>query len=241
MPISNIDPKRALEYLKKRGKKLLTSEEWDNLFNKSHDTAFTIAKVMSADILQMFFDLIEKAKNEGWTLEDFQKEAQSVAEKAGWTGNIKHRLKIIYKTNLGVAFAKGKYEEQKLLAEKGLRPYLKYLPSTSEEQNPLHKVFYNKVFRFDDPIWNIILPPSRFGCECSVRSVSQKEVDESKIKVERGTKVLLDIAKDPILRKELKAHNKSRINVLGTYKPKLDGYNVEISNQLKLNLKVLNE
>jgi len=235
-----VPPEKALEWLKKRGDKLKLTVNWDDLNSEAHNKSFTVAKVLTADLLQNFYNLVEKAKSEGWSLEKFQEEALPYAEQTGWTGNKLHRLRIIYNTNMMTAYARGKYQQQSLLAKNGLYPYLEYLPSSSEEPNPLHKKFYGLVLKFDDPFWNSFYPPSRFGCQCSTRSVSQKEIDDRKLNIVNGNDLIQSILKDPQLSKYYELENKSKLNVLKAWKPATNIYVRGIKQQLEkfLNSKV---
>lgn len=219
-----LPPEKALAWLKERGKNLKTTVSWDDLDSSSHDKAFTVAKVMTADLLQEFYNLTEKAKSEGWSMQKFQDEALPSAERAGWSGNKLHRLRVIYNTNMMMAYSQGKYQQQALLADQGLYPYLEYMPSTSEEPNPVHKHFYNMILRFDDPFWKRHFPPSRHGCQCSTRSVSQKEVDKRGLEIVKGDDLIKQITSDPLLNQYYEAESKSRLNPLETWKPKTDVY-----------------
>ena len=61
-----LPPERALEWLKQRGKNLKVSTNWDEMNSVAHDNAFTVSKVMSANLLQDIYNHVEKAKSEGW-------------------------------------------------------------------------------------------------------------------------------------------------------------------------------
>jgi SPP1 gp7 family putative phage head morphogenesis protein len=164
-----LPPERALEWLKKRGKNLKLTTDWDELDSEAHDKAFTVAKVMNADILQLIYDYVERAKTEGWTLKDFQSKLINRVQAAGWTGATPSRLKVIYDTNMQIAYAHGKYRQQKLIAH--IYPYWKYTQIERPTKRHNHSLLHNKMFRHDDPIWDLIYPPSGFGCKCSVTPI----------------------------------------------------------------------
>lgn len=228
-----LPPERALGWLKKRGEDLKVTVDWNQMDSFAHSRSFTVAKVMTADLLQDFYNLVEKAKRDGWSVEKFQKEALPFAEKAGWTGNNLHRLKTIYTTNMMTSYAQGKYKQQALLFEQGLYPYLEYRPSTSDEPNPLHKKFYGLILKFDDPFWDIFYPPSRFGCQCGVRSVSQKEFDKKNMKLVNGNDLIEEILKDEKLKKYYELESKGRLNVLKAWKPETAKYVSGIKTELE--------
>ena len=60
-----LPPERAIEWLKQRGKNLKLSTDCYELDAEAHNKAFTVAKVMNADILQLIYDFIEQAKTDG--------------------------------------------------------------------------------------------------------------------------------------------------------------------------------
>jgi SPP1 gp7 family putative phage head morphogenesis protein len=164
-----LPPERALEWLKQRGKNLKISSDWDELDAEAHDKAFTVAKVMNADILQLIYDYVERAKSEGMTLKQFQDSLLPELEKKGWAGATPSRLKVIYDTNMQMAYAQGKYRQQKLIAHIYL--YWKYTQIQRPTKRHNHSLLHGKVFRHDDPIWDLIYPPSGFCCKCSVTPI----------------------------------------------------------------------
>lgn len=59
-------------------------------------------------------------------------------------------------------------------ANADLYPNIQYLPSVAAEPRPEHKKFYNMVRAITDPIWNTILPPSTWGCQCQWKTTDEK-------------------------------------------------------------------
>lgn len=179
MPDTNIKIKmrltsrQALEMLRKKKGNMIPTEKWDELQNEAHDKAFTVANVMSADILQEVYSYVEKAMNEGIPFEQFKKDAVNKGliermQKAGWTGDSKYRLRLIYETNIATARAKVAYQQQMLI--KDVEPYWIYHQLERKTKNPEHAKLNGLKFRADDPIWQTIYPPSAFGCACWVES-----------------------------------------------------------------------
>jgi len=209
-----LPPERALEWLKRRGKNLKISIDWDELDAEAHNKAFTVAKVMSADILQLIYDYVEKAKSEGMTLSKFQTMLLPRLEEAGWTGVTPSRLKVIYDTNMQMAYSQGKYHQQKLISH--IYPYWKYTQIQRPTKRHNHSLLHNKVFRHDDPIWDLIYPPSGFGCKCSVTPIK----DDSN--VEDGSKYL----------KELKTTKDFTLHSAKTWKIDTSKYVEDLRNQL---------
>lgn len=177
-----LSPERAIEWLKQRGKNLKVSTDWDELDSEAHSKAFTVAKVMNADILQLIYDFIEQAKTHGWTLAEFREKLLNRLAESGWTGLAPSKLKVVYDTNMQMAYSQGKFKQQKLISD--LYPYWKYTQIERPTKRHDHSLLNGKVFRHDDPIWKKIYPPSGFGCKCSVVPIK----DDSKL--EEGQKYL---------------------------------------------------
>jgi hypothetical protein len=71
--------------------------------------------------------------------------------------------------NLATRQARSAKQWQGFVANKELYPNLRYMPSRSAEPRDAHRVFYDKVFAIDDPIWNTLMPPVGWGCKCWVQ------------------------------------------------------------------------
>jgi hypothetical protein len=54
----------------------------------------------------------------------------------------------------------------KAVADADLFPNIKYLASTAKEPRDKHKPYYGMVRPINDPIWDTVLPPSDWGCQC---------------------------------------------------------------------------
>lgn len=217
--VFRLAPERALAWLKERGKNLKLSTDWDELDAEAHEKAFTVANLMSADILQTVYDNVEKAKSEGWTLKQFQDNLLPELEKTGWTGATASRLKVIYDTNMQMAYSQGKYRQQKLIA--GLYPYWKYSQIERPTKRHDHTLLHGKVFRHDDPIWDLIYPPSGFGCKCSVTPIKDAS------NVEDGSNYI----------KQVKESGQFQLTPLKVWKPETELYVEGIRNKLRKMLK----
>lgn len=168
-------PEQALKYLKSRGEQLVQTEKWDELSKQAHTKAFTVAKVMSADILQDIHNALVQAKSEGLSSDEFKSLLGYKLEKKGWSGSSPSRAAIIYRTNIQTAYSAQRYKEQSLLKEK--YPYLRYLQVQRPTKGHDHSHYHNNVYRIDDPNIGVIYPPSRHGCICAMVQLSKEEVE----------------------------------------------------------------
>ena len=238
-----MDPVKALAYLKKRGKNIKLTSSWDQIDSNAHSQSFTVSKVMSADVLQEVYNYVEVAKKDGWSFEKFRDSMVNggMIEKmtsAGWQGKSPSRLKVIYETNMNTTFMKGRYQSMSLLSSQGLADLWEYLPSHSHNPNPLHMKFYYKKYRFDDPIWEIIQPPSRIGCMCSARGVMNSEMNKKGWVPGDGMSELDQILNsDPKMLKEYESQQKSKLDLTKAWKPDTTKYTKSIKVQLDSILK----
>lgn len=170
----------AIEFL--RQKTLLPTRTWKDIWQGMHSRAFTVAGAMKKDLLQDLYDSIDKALTEGTTLNDFRKDFRSIVQKHGWAykGGERWRSAIIYDTNLGVAYSAGHYKQMMHPDILKVRPYFRYVPSSSANPREEHKQWYNLVLPADDPFWKTHYPPNAWRCKCGVVSVSKRELERLK-------------------------------------------------------------
>ena len=185
--ISLVD-QHALQYLK--DKKPLQSFSHYDIWLQEHQYAITVAKMMNDDLLADTQKALTTAIESGTSFYNFQKQLKPYLMSKGWwgvqsmldpaTGKEKQvqlgstrRLKTIYHTNLATAYAAGQWA--RIQEVKDAFPYLKYLPSVSDNKRDAHKAYYNKIYKVDDPIWQHIFPPNGYGCKCQVRQLTRKQ------------------------------------------------------------------
>ncbi|KLI19578.1 F protein [Brachyspira hyodysenteriae] len=178
-------PQKALDYIKQ--KKLRIGFYYQDVWNEEHLTAFTAAKVMQLDILQDMKESIEKAIENGETLEQFKKNLLPILYQKGWTGKqliedpitkeIKEvyidtpsRLKTIYETNLRSAYMKGRFDRA---YNSTLHPYLMYRIGPSKNHRKEHLEWDGLILDKNDPFWLSHNPPNGWGCKCYTVAISK--------------------------------------------------------------------
>jgi SPP1 gp7 family putative phage head morphogenesis protein len=214
-------PEDAIKLFESKGYKLTWS--WKDLQKDAHAKAFTVAKVMKADILTDIRNEVEKALRAGTTLAEFQRNLEPILKKKGWWGKVpdfqvptdpgapQHiagkwaqlgspwRLETIFRTNLQTGYMTGRYRGLKATA--ATRPFWQYLAVMDKSTRPAHAALHGRIFRADDPIWGKIYPPNGFNCRCRVRSLSESELARYglKDKVEKTSGgAVLDATGSPI-------------------------------------------
>jgi len=179
-----------------KAKKILPGFSHYDVWLYQHSLAFTVAKMMDADMLAEVKDAIEAAQQNGTAFADFKKRLKPYLMAKGWWGEqimtdpldgepklvrlgSTRRLKTIFDTNMRTAFAAGQW--QRIQANKKALPYLRYNKSASGHPRDGHKRYYGLVLPVDHDIWKVIFPPNGYGCKCSVSALTKRQAEEEGI------------------------------------------------------------
>lgn len=160
-----------------RRKLNLPTNSWTDIYTREHDYAFVVAGANRDDLVQDFRQAVEKAIVDGVSLEDFRKDFDRIVAKYGWSyrGGRNWRSRVIYETNMRSSYMAGRYEQ--LMAVREDRPYWQYLHSDAvEHPRPEHEAWDGMILRWDDPWWQYHFPINAWGCQCSVRALSDDEL-----------------------------------------------------------------
>ena len=197
----NLPPAMAIAYFKSKG--YAFSWNWYDVWQEAHGAAFTVAKVMRQDILSDIRGAVQKALEEGQTLQQFRKGLEPTLKAKGWWGKVMvgdaeggqavqlgspWRLKTIYNTNLMQAYNVGRYQAQDANVED--RPYYQYVAVRDAATRPSHMRLDGLVFPYDDPFGDSFSPMIDWGCRCARVALSADNVSEEKLTV-RSSKGLL--------------------------------------------------
>ena len=172
----------AVQYLV--GKTMLGIEHWDDIAGQAHDTAFTVAGALSADLLGDLHAAVLDYVEEGSTLETFRRSFEAIVAQHGWTdwtgedteAGRAWRARVIAQTNLRTSYAAGRLAQQQAVA--GRRPWWRYRHSAGVvEPRQEHLDWDGRVIHSDDPWWASHYPPNGFGCRCYVETYSSDELD----------------------------------------------------------------
>lgn len=185
-------PKEAVNYLNAKGYK--TSFNWRDTWGEEHAHAFTVAKAMEHDVLRDIRSQVERAIQDGITLEEFKSTLTPRLQKMGWWGKKKirdpktgelvlsqlgspRRLDVIYWANTRSAYAAGQWE--RVQRTKNMLPYLVYELGPSEHHRPHHVDIANAptILPVDHSYWDTHYPPNGFGCECRLGQITKREAD----------------------------------------------------------------
>ncbi len=194
----NMEPKDAVAFFRAKGFQI--TDQWQEMATAAHARAFTVAKAMRMDILEDIREATDAAISEGITEREFINRLAPALKRKGWWGKDTwkdalgndrevqlgsvHRLKTIFRANTSSAYMAGRYRRQ--LAAVNERPYWQYIAVRDDRTRPSHRRLHGKVFRWDDPIWQYIYPPNGWGCRCTVRNLTERQLKRQGLAVERG-------------------------------------------------------
>jgi len=181
--------KDAVRFLK--GKSPLANEEYGLLDDESRAKAFTVSGYTSLEVLQTFLDCLATAAEEGQTKEQFRENMNHFLEEQGYEGINPWKSDNIFRTNMQTAFNAGHYKSMTDETAMKLRPFWRYRTAGDGDVRESHAIMEGRVFRADDPIWDIWYPPNGFKCRCIVVSLTKKQVERMGLHVE--TKAPFDV------------------------------------------------
>lgn len=151
---------------------LAPTAKWSDIWQAEHDRAFMVAGALKADLLADLAAAVDKAISQGTTLETFRKDFREIVARNGWegytgsetAGGRAWRTRVIYKTNLSVSYASGRWAQ---LMEAGY-PFLVYRHGASLEPREQHLAWDGLVLPADHPFWATHAPPNGWGCSCYI-------------------------------------------------------------------------
>ena len=174
--------KAAVEFLKQ--KKSVSKEEFLKMDEASRAKAFMVSGYTKAEVLDSFLQALTEAVELGSTKEEFQKKMNAFLEEKGYEGVNPFKADVIFRTNLQTAYNAGHYKSMTEDTVMKLRPFWQYRTAADGNVREEHAQMHGKVYRADDPIWDVWYPPNGFRCRCSVVSLSERQVKERGLTVE---------------------------------------------------------
>lgn len=185
---TDFPPQAALDWFKAKG--IQPGFDYRDVWLEEQSNAFTVAKMLNADLLVEVRALVEQALEQGQTYQQFAAAIKPLLVKSGWwgiqemddpaTGETKRvqlgsegRIKTIYRTNMRTARAAGQW--QRIERTKRAMPYLTYTLGPSREHRALHVSWQGITLPVDHPWWQTHMPPNGWGCACGVRQTSKFE------------------------------------------------------------------
>lgn len=169
--------REAIAYF--RGKTNTPTRHWTDVWRTAHARSFMVAGAATDALLNDFRTEITRALEQGTTLRDFRRGFNDIVARHGWehTGTPGWRSRIIYETNLSMAYAAGRYAQMTEPDTLAVFPYWQYVHSRARNPRRQHQQWDGLVLRADDPFWRTNYPPNGWRCGCRVRPVSGRGLE----------------------------------------------------------------
>ncbi|MGH3802334.1 MAG: phage minor head protein, partial [Pseudonocardiaceae bacterium] len=151
---------------------------WQDLQRGDHAHGFMVAGAARLDLLDDLRKAVDRAVLEGGTIADFRRDFDAVVARTGWQyqGGRNWRTRIIYTTNVRSAYMAGRWAQ--IQAIKHRRPYLQYVHNDSvRHPRPEHVAWHGTILPVDDPWWSTHYGPNGYGCQCTVRTLAQRDLE----------------------------------------------------------------
>lgn len=159
----------ALKYARSRN--VVLPEEFYLLDLKTRHYSATVCRLASIDQIKTVLELVNKSTEDGSTFDEFKK---LIAKEGIELSD--HHLANIYRTNMQMAYAHGRWTQQQ--ANKESRPYLMYVAINDSRVRPTHLKLNNIIRHIDDPFWTLYYPPWDFMCRCHVIALTKKQAEK---------------------------------------------------------------
>ena len=226
----NLIFKEAVAFLKK--KKTLTEDEYKLLDEESRAKAFTVSGYTSMEVLQTFLNELSDACEQGKTKKDFMDNMNDFLQRNGYTGLNPFKADVIFRTNMQTAYNAGHYKSMTDPTTMKLRPYWKYTTAGDGQVRETHAMMEGRIYRADDPIWDIWYPPNGFRCRCSVVSMTKAQVERSGVEVSKRAPYDIDFSTGEI---KYRFPDKGFSNkpAKSAWKPDLSGFDPSLKKEFK--------
>lgn len=155
---------------------------WTDITEGAHARAFTVAGALQAELLEDFRDAVDQVVTEGGTLEDFRKGFDRIVARHGWSynGGRGWRSRVIYETNLRTAYQAGRYKQLTDPDLLTVNPFWRYVHADFvAHPRPQHVAWNGLTLPWDSKWWETNYPPNGWGCRCTVRPVSKRDLERA--------------------------------------------------------------
>lgn len=162
----------------------LPTERWNDIKKSAHDRAFIIAGVTKADLLDSFRSEVDRAIEQGKSLQWFRGEFDRIVNQHGWTGwtgegskvGRDWRTRIIYQTNMSTSYAAGRWSQLHDPDLLKINPYFTYVHADGVRHPRLVHLSWNGItLPHDDIFWQTHSCPNGWLCHCRITSANRRD------------------------------------------------------------------
>lgn len=161
----------------------MTDDDFDQLSDDEREFAFTVAGVAQVELVADVYEAIERAIEDGTTLDDFQGQIGGQLEE-GWGGEDPGRLENVFRTNVMGAYNAGRYDAATAPAVARERPYWRFdgiedSRTTEDICEPV--ISAHVVLPADHDWWQTHYPPLHYNCRSVVTTLTEEQAQDEGI------------------------------------------------------------
>lgn len=162
----------AIEYAESRGI-VLPSEYYGKLAGLQRQQAVSIAGLGTLEQIKFVIDKLNASLKSGKTFKEFQDAVNANTLGIDLPAS---RLDNIYRTNMQVAYNRGRWEQQTRVSDS--RPYLMYSAINDTRVRPTHLEWNGTILPRNHPFWATHYTPNGFRCRCGIISLTRAQAEK---------------------------------------------------------------
>lgn len=165
--------------------RLMDQASFHRLEEDARRGAFTVARIASEDAMERIRAAVMEDVRDGGTLRQFR---QRVEDALGASMLDPRHLEVVYRVNVAKAQTAGLMESLAHPLIHDEFPYLAYHATHDARARDDHLAMESlglngtNIYRRDDPVWRVFLPPWDFNCRCMVTPMTVKEAARAGVK-----------------------------------------------------------
>lgn len=167
-----VHPREAIAWFQARVP--MTKAEWLALEERARRKAFTVAGVAALDLVAEVWDSLLRALEAGIPYAEWAASIRDRLE-AAWGGPNGHRLEVIFRTNIQMAYSSGRWAQMTRPEVRQAMPYWMFDAVLDDRTTPICRERHGTVRPAADPWWQRNYPPLHFNCRSGVRPLTEAE------------------------------------------------------------------
>lgn len=144
--------------------------------------SFWLKKSTDLEMTSKLFENMKKSLETGTTFKQWVKDSKETVEKLG-LGKQGYYLENVYRTNMFSQYSIGNYKQLKENEE--FFPYWQYHAIEDNRTTSICRTLNGKIFKSDNPFWDIYYPPNHYQCRSTVICLSKDDMKEYGYKVSK--------------------------------------------------------
>lgn len=159
-----LPPEEAIKYF--RDKRVVRSEEFNDLRDEARSAAFTVGGIYRDDVLEAFKSEIARALEDGTPQREVIKRFREILAGAGHKQLGAFHLETVFRTNIQMAYGVGRRRALEEVTDD--LSLWEYHAVMDDRTRPQHAALDGMVLPADHPFWDEHYPPWGFNCRCTV-------------------------------------------------------------------------